>query len=750
MENDRLHRFPVSSWVVILLLPLLLIHYQQQRGNNFPTMLLYEADQSYKNHQYQNALENYQKAISENPAFANRFPFLSFKLGYCFLKTNQPQQAIQFFERDDGSGESLADYRYYFLAQSYLLSGDTLSALRTLDTARQVNPRTAIRSLIDSLRAELFFTQQVWDSAYACYSRVRRVRRFDRSEIQYKMFRIAIVNKWDANIRELGFTMLRRFPLHPRSFWVYEQLVERFGNDFSRKEFSQAMDYLFNTRHFSRAGGLIDRWEKKNGVSEFSRWLKIRLLYVRGNYRETLNACKSERRYFKSSKYLREIDLHIARSYLKLGNVEKSIAAYGSFQKRYPGDRLAAEVLWKIAWLYEEQKDPVRARKYYQKLVEHYPRSQFVREARFRLGMSFYRDGEYDVARNYFLKFLKSEKSDFWKARYTYWVAKTYLKQQGFVEYLRLLDQLSRTPFQSYYNLKAYLLTKDGVNQHSYVDSLLWELHHQQVSFLPRYLDNFRKMMVVRELIGEKFADYELRNLGEEQPDEEDWKYQFAFAELNERFANYGRAYRLFRSIYNVHFSNADWSNWLFLFKRLYPLYYDRTVAEASEKWKIPASAIWSVMKKESAFEPQIVSYANAYGLMQLIPPTAREVTRKLNLPFEDPRQLFDARMNIQLGTFYLATLLRRYQGNYYYALAAYNAGPHRVDRWRKLIQTGDDDLFLENIEFEQTRVYVRTVMRYYWTYFMLMNPQKIPTDVFPFPETITSEMPIEENPLGE
>ena len=70
-------------------------------------------------------------------------------------------------------------------------------------------------------------------------------------------------------------------------------------------------------------------------------------------------------------------------------------------------------------------------------------------------------------------------------------------------------------------------------------------------------------------------------------------------------------------------------------------------------------------------------------------------------------------------------------------ALAAYNAGPHRVDRWKRKYPVNDDDLFMENLEFEQTRVYVRTCMKYFWLYRAIMNPGDMPEEIVNYPVKI-------------
>ena len=105
---------------------------------------------------------------------------------------------------------------------------------------------------------------------------------------------------------------------------------------------------------------------------------------------------------------------------------------------------------------------------------------------------------------------------------------------------------------------------------------------------------------------------------------------------------------------------------------------------------------------------------------MQIIPRTARALARELNVVCTIPNDLFDPDININFGTHYLNTLLRQFGNKPEYALAAYNAGPHRVQRWKTFKFSDDIDFFVENIEYSQTRTYVRRVMRNYWIYTLL------------------------------
>ena len=121
-----------------------------------------------------------------------------------------------------------------------------------------------------------------------------------------------------------------------------------------------------------------------------------------------------------------------------------------------------------------------------------------------------------------------------------------------------------------------------------------------------------------------------------------------------------------------------------------------------------------AVARRESAFNPQARSPVGAMGLMQLMPATARKVAKDANLGRPTNQTLQNPDLNIQLGSRYLAELLDEFKGNRVLALAAYNAGPHRVNNW---LGEEDDavpaDVWIESIPFRETRDYVQAVLTY-------------------------------------
>jgi len=143
---------------------------------------------------------------------------------------------------------------------------------------------------------------------------------------------------------------------------------------------------------------------------------------------------------------------------------------------------------------------------------------------------------------------------------------------------------------------------------------------------------------------------------------------------------------------------------------------------------------VHSLMRQESQFDQYARSRAGALGLMQLMPATAKETARKIGVSHSTARLTNDPAHNIMLGTAYLNQMLQRFGGSYPMAIAAYNAGPGRVDKWIKVNgdpRLGQIDLidWIEMIPIYETRNYVQRVLEGMYVYNLRLRniaPQKI------------------------
>ncbi len=143
-----------------------------------------------------------------------------------------------------------------------------------------------------------------------------------------------------------------------------------------------------------------------------------------------------------------------------------------------------------------------------------------------------------------------------------------------------------------------------------------------------------------------------------------------------------------------------------------YPRPYADLVERASTLTDVPADWLLAVMRQESLFRPDAVSRANAQGLMQLLPTTAAAVAQRWHITLKGEGSLFDPATAVTLGAARLRELLNQYDGTLLLALAAYNAGPAPVARWRPA-QPLDADVWIENIAYGETRDYVERILEH-------------------------------------
>ncbi|NIM16057.1 MAG: transglycosylase SLT domain-containing protein [Candidatus Aminicenantes bacterium] len=153
-----------------------------------------------------------------------------------------------------------------------------------------------------------------------------------------------------------------------------------------------------------------------------------------------------------------------------------------------------------------------------------------------------------------------------------------------------------------------------------------------------------------------------------------------------------------------------------FLSRISLPVKYRELIHRYSAEHQVDRALVFSIIREESFFRPDAVSYADARGLMQLLLKTARKVAYPHGIKVSR-RDLFDPETNIRFGIEYLKFLLNKYNGKWHLALAAYNAGDHRVDEWLQHFGRAAEDEFIEMIPFTATRNYVKNILRNYYYY---------------------------------
>ncbi len=151
---------------------------------------------------------------------------------------------------------------------------------------------------------------------------------------------------------------------------------------------------------------------------------------------------------------------------------------------------------------------------------------------------------------------------------------------------------------------------------------------------------------------------------------------------------------------------------------RARPRAYAAHVHAAAEAHGLDPNLLFAVMRVESVYQKDIVSYAGAIGLAQIMPRTGTLIARERGKADFTCADLLDPETNLEFAAWYLRSLIDRFDGHLPLAIASYNGGPHNVRRWME--EHGRDlpmDAFLEHIPFTQTHRYVRRVLGHYQAY---------------------------------
>lgn len=150
----------------------------------------------------------------------------------------------------------------------------------------------------------------------------------------------------------------------------------------------------------------------------------------------------------------------------------------------------------------------------------------------------------------------------------------------------------------------------------------------------------------------------------------------------------------------------------------LFPMPFKKDVEDASTQFAVEPEFVYSIMRQESSFDPHARSGADAFGLLQLIPKAAKYAKQKApTVKYNEPEDLYQPEVNIPLGAAFIADTMKKYKGQLILTAAAYNASEDAIKGWLKTRLRNDPTEFIEDIPYEETRTYVKLVLRNYLFY---------------------------------
>jgi len=161
----------------------------------------------------------------------------------------------------------------------------------------------------------------------------------------------------------------------------------------------------------------------------------------------------------------------------------------------------------------------------------------------------------------------------------------------------------------------------------------------------------------------------------------------------------------------------------LWIFRNVvYPRKYKEIVEQASSIYNVDPNLVYAIIKQESKFNEKATSHSGAKGLMQLVDATAYDMARKIDSIDQKSYDIYDPHTNIFLGTRYISYLISHFEGNYYLAIVAYNAGMGNTKSWLEKeyeeYETFSD--IYECVKYSETRNYLNSVIKNYNYYTVL------------------------------
>jgi soluble lytic murein transglycosylase len=378
----------------------------------------------------------------------------------------------------------------------------------------------------------------------------------------------------------------------------------------------------------------------------------------------------------------------------------------------FPHSEWLAEALFSSGNMYLLSRDYPRAVEYYSYLATHFPTEKNADAAHWRAGWLCYRQGLYADAARLFDEQIRLYPSATETVSALYWRGHLYETQD---HNPALAAANYRTIVRVYQHFFYAQMARQRLaalgNTQPVADPELDLIEAPPVPALDdSFPDDSPHLAKARLLANAGLNDYIPREI-EADPDSGSWS---ALAEA-QIYASYGETSRAMRALKRALPSAASApikSIPLAYWRILFPEPYWDTIKAESAKNNLDPYLVASLIRQESEFNPAVISYANAWGLMQLVPITGKAMAREEGITHFETFQLLNPETNIRLGTRYLRQMLDRFGGVQEYALAAYNAGDSRVVDWESAGPYQGIDEFVESIPFTQTRDYVEAILR--------------------------------------
>jgi len=445
-------------------------------------------------------------------------------------------------------------------------------------------------------------------------------------------------------------------------------------------------------------------------------WLGTTLFQMRRRYGDAAKLLLGVYQKLDSA----EAMFHGARALSRADKDDEAITWYRKVVATYPRTAWAEEAQFLSGWLEFNRGRYKEAIKPLEDSLAKYPKSKWTDDALWFLGMSHYFLGEWDKARARLAtlaKFggsLEGGKGTYWLARIDERLNKAADAESGYRE------TITRHPFSWYALLARSRLAARGIKVGPFAVDAPRPRGPALAAEVNEALAGDELIRRVDELItaglgtdaGDELARSERAFL--KRHDHRD-----AFAMMLDRYrkaGNFNRPWMLAVSYHGGALDSPpreDAKRW---WENAFPRAFSELIDKHGHLGKNPDGYLHSIMRKESGFDPHVLSYADAQGLLQMIPATTIRVAKELKLPY-DPGKLYEPEYNVMTGSWYIGHLLQKFKGQIPFGAGSFNSGPRPVMKW--LDQYGDREIdeMVELVPYTQTREYMKKVTENYARY---------------------------------
>jgi soluble lytic murein transglycosylase len=396
-----------------------------------------------------------------------------------------------------------------------------------------------------------------------------------------------------------------------------------------------------------------------------------------------------------------------------LGDRPGYISQVRQMSKDYPSSPWTEEALNGLASDYITTDNDAEADKVFRDLLRAFPRGRHAERAAWKVGWRAYRGGEFADAASVFESAAANAPRADYRPAWLYWSGRARDRLNDPTTANARYRLVVADYQNSYYGrLASKLLTSRG---QSLTPARIVATPAPTIAAVVE-TDEIIRSLLMAQMYGEALREvqYAQRVWGDSaqlQATSAWIRHQQGLTlTAEERFAALRGAITTMRRAYPQFMAAGGETMPADVLRIIFPLDYWPLITKYAELHKLDPYLIAALMAQESTFTAEIRSHANAYGLMQIIPGTGRRYAQKLGIKGFTTAMLRQPEINVRIGTQYFRDLMDRF-GGAHFALASYNAGEGRVDRWNAERRGIPQDEFIDDIPFPETQNYVKRIL---------------------------------------